>query len=128
LRPPAVQLARARRDDRRREPAQQPPRAPALPTLQRARARVRSLVDRDPGAGRGAAPLDHRPVDPPRGAAMMAEAIQRVAGPQPTGERNGEFSWTIPLSGMPSRAWLKFFKDRKSTRLNSSHVAISYAD
>ena len=40
---------------------------------------------------------------------MMGEAIQRVGGPQPTEERHGEFSWTIPLSGMPSRAWLKFF-------------------
>jgi hypothetical protein len=40
---------------------------------------------------------------------MMAVPIQRVAGPQPTEERNGEFNWTIPLSATPSRAWLKFF-------------------
>ena len=36
-------------------------------------------------------------------------SIHRVAGPQPIGERNGEFSWTIPLSATPSREWLKFF-------------------
>ena len=39
----------------------------------------------------------------------MAVPIQRTTGPQPTEERNGEFSWTIPLSATPSRAWLKFF-------------------
>jgi len=39
----------------------------------------------------------------------MAAPIQRVGGPQPVGERNGEFSWTIPLSATPSREWLRFF-------------------
>ena len=39
----------------------------------------------------------------------MAAHIQRTAGPQPVGEQNGEFSWTIPLSAAPSREWLKFF-------------------
>ena len=39
----------------------------------------------------------------------MAVQIQREAGPKPVGERNGEFSWTIPLNAIPSRAWLKFF-------------------
>ena len=35
--------------------------------------------------------------------------IQRATGPQPIGERNGEFSWMILLSATPSREWLKFF-------------------
>ena len=39
----------------------------------------------------------------------MAVLIQRATGPQPIGERNGQFSWTIPLSATPSREWLKFF-------------------
>ena len=40
---------------------------------------------------------------------MKAGPIQRAAGPQPIGERNGEFNWTIPLNAPPSREWLKFF-------------------
>jgi hypothetical protein len=39
----------------------------------------------------------------------MAAQIQRTAGPQPVGEQNGEFRWTIPLSAAPSREWLKLF-------------------
>jgi hypothetical protein len=39
----------------------------------------------------------------------MVVPIQRASGPQPIGERNGEFRWRIPLSAAPSREWLKFF-------------------
>jgi hypothetical protein len=40
----------------------------------------------------------------------MAGHIDRTAGPQPIREQpNGEFAWTIPLSGAPSREWLKLF-------------------
>jgi hypothetical protein len=40
----------------------------------------------------------------------MAAQIQRTSGPQPLQERpNGEFTWTIPLSGLPSREWLTLF-------------------
>ena len=39
----------------------------------------------------------------------MAVPIQRATGPQPIGEQQGEFRWTIPLSAAPSREWLKFF-------------------
>jgi len=48
----------------------------------------------------------------------MAAPIQRTAGPQPVGEQNGEFRWTIPLSAAPSREWLKFF----NTPLESDSV------
>ena len=48
----------------------------------------------------------------------MATPIQRTAGPQPVGEQNGEFRWTIPLSAAPSREWLKFF----NTPLESDSV------
>ncbi len=50
----------------------------------------------------------------------MAEQIQRIAGPQPVGEQNGEFRWTIPLSASPSREWLKFF----NTPLESGSVCM----
>jgi hypothetical protein len=40
----------------------------------------------------------------------MAAQIQRTSGPQPLHERpDGEFTWTIPLSGLPSREWLTLF-------------------
>lgn len=36
--------------------------------------------------------------------------IQRTSGPQPLQERpNGEFTWTMPLSGAPSREWVMLF-------------------
>jgi hypothetical protein len=40
----------------------------------------------------------------------MAAQIQRTGGPHPLQERpNGEFSWTIPLDGAPSREWIALF-------------------
>jgi hypothetical protein len=40
----------------------------------------------------------------------MAAQIQRTSGPQPLSERpDGEFTWTIPLSGAPSREWIALF-------------------
>lgn len=40
----------------------------------------------------------------------MAGPIRRTSGPQPLREQpDGEFAWTVPLSGMPSREWLKLF-------------------
>jgi hypothetical protein len=40
----------------------------------------------------------------------MAGQIQRTSGPQPLREQqDGEFAWTIPLSGVPSREWMKLF-------------------
>jgi len=42
----------------------------------------------------------------------MASQIQRTSGPQPLLERPaGEFTWTIPLSGLPSREWLTLFNE-----------------
>ena len=40
----------------------------------------------------------------------MAGQIQRTAGPQPLHERtDGEFTWTIPVSAVPSVEWMKLF-------------------
>jgi hypothetical protein len=40
----------------------------------------------------------------------MPAQIQRTSGPQPLREQaDGEFTWTIPLSAIPSREWLKLF-------------------
>ena len=40
----------------------------------------------------------------------MPAKIQRTSGPQPLREQaNGEFIWTVPLSALPSREWLKLF-------------------
>jgi hypothetical protein len=40
----------------------------------------------------------------------MAGQIRRTSGPQPLRQQpDGEFTWTIPLSGLPSREWLKLF-------------------
>ncbi len=40
----------------------------------------------------------------------MAGQIQRTTGPQPLREqKNGEFTWTIPMSAIPSREWMKLF-------------------
>jgi hypothetical protein len=40
----------------------------------------------------------------------MAGQIQRTAGPQPLHEgTNGEFTWTIPVSAVPSVEWMKLF-------------------
>jgi fatty acid desaturase len=55
-----LQLARARVADRRREPAQQPPRVSALAEVQLTALGARSLVGRDPAAGRLASGGDRR--------------------------------------------------------------------
>ena len=40
----------------------------------------------------------------------MAGPIQRTTGPQPLREhKDGEFTWTIPVSAVPSREWMKLF-------------------
>ena len=40
----------------------------------------------------------------------MAGQIRRTSGPQPLRQHpDGEFTWTIPMSGIPSREWLKLF-------------------
>jgi hypothetical protein len=40
----------------------------------------------------------------------MAGQIRRTSGPQPLRQHaDGEFTWTIPLSAIPSREWLKAF-------------------
>jgi len=40
----------------------------------------------------------------------MAGQIQRTTGPQPLREqKDGEFTWTIPVSAVPSREWMKLF-------------------
>jgi hypothetical protein len=40
----------------------------------------------------------------------MAGQIHRTSGPLPVRERpDGEFVWTIPLDGAPSRAWIALF-------------------
>jgi hypothetical protein len=41
---------------------------------------------------------------------MMAGRIQRTTGPQPLREQaDGKFAWAIPVSGVPSREWMKLF-------------------
>lgn len=40
----------------------------------------------------------------------MAAQIHRTGGPQPLREHaDGAFSWLVPLSGLPSRAWVTLF-------------------
>jgi hypothetical protein len=40
----------------------------------------------------------------------MAGQIHRTTGPQPLQERkDGEFTWTIPVSAVPSVEWMKLF-------------------
>src|SRR4029450_3932896 len=40
----------------------------------------------------------------------MAGKIHRTTGPQPVREgKAGEFTWTIPVSGVPSREWMALF-------------------
>jgi hypothetical protein len=40
----------------------------------------------------------------------MVAPVQRTSGPQPLREQqDGEFTWTIPLSTMPSREWMQHF-------------------
>jgi hypothetical protein len=40
----------------------------------------------------------------------MAGKIHRTSGPQPLREgKAGEFTWTIPVSGVPSREWMALF-------------------
>jgi len=40
----------------------------------------------------------------------MAGQIRRTTGPQPLQEGpDGEFTWTIPVSGVPSVEWMKLF-------------------
>jgi hypothetical protein len=40
----------------------------------------------------------------------MAAQIHRTSGPHPLREQSdGEFSWAIPLDGVPSREWLALF-------------------
>ena len=40
----------------------------------------------------------------------MTGQIHRTTGPQPLQERtDGEFTWTIPVSGVPSVEWMKLF-------------------
>jgi hypothetical protein len=40
----------------------------------------------------------------------MAAQIQRTSGPHPLRELpDGEFSWTVPLDGAPSREWIALF-------------------
>src|SRR5262249_31308128 len=76
LREHRLQLARARLAHGRREPAQQPPRVPALAEVQPAPLGARSLVDRNPPAGRGQAG-GHRG----RAAQGAADALASMAPP-----------------------------------------------
>jgi hypothetical protein len=40
----------------------------------------------------------------------QATQIQRTSGPQPLREHlDGEFTWAIPMSSIPSREWMKLF-------------------
>jgi hypothetical protein len=53
----------------------------------------------------GARPSYRRPLEE-----TMPAQIQRTSGPQPLREQaDGEFTWTIPLSAIPSREWMKLF-------------------
>src|SRR5690625_5620736 len=42
-------------------------------------------------------------------------------------KNNGFFTYDLPAPLPKENTWIKHLGDRKSTRLNSSHVAISYA-
>src|SRR5207253_4642530 len=66
------------------------------------------------------------------GQRLMATALSQLTK---TGKHGGENSrthspqacWHNVARGCHEACWLKRMADRKSTRLNSSHVAISYA-
>src|SRR5256885_3162253 len=62
--------------------------------------------------------IHHLPADPQPG----ARRFQRPSGECHAG------TWSSPENGVPSGQTAPFgVKDRKSTRLNSSHLVISYA-
>src|SRR5690606_41712578 len=83
-----------------------------------------TLFRSSPGQGRDRPSLDEAPAGPPRETTpLRLEACRRAARPW----RRAPFARARPPPPSGSAVPLRATKDRKSTRLNSSHVKISYA-
>src|SRR5439155_23948088 len=110
-----------------------PERAPFLPVLLRRRGPARRGGDDDRGAARGPRRrvLDGDGVRGARGGHLLLLRALPHQSPDPraggsAGRRGGGRRGRRPECARP-RGRDPRFRDRKSTRLNSSHVAISYA-